>query len=133
MRSRQNGNSGLHVLRVKPDRDGKNNRLAAVAWLLSTLALAAGSVSAQTSPGAACASVLQGQVYDKFYKMDSRYAVDQFFQWACQTDFKTARDMHDSAISLGIPIDSVPINFGLHSRDENFRETTTARLRSLAA
>ena len=60
--------------------------------------------------GAACAQILTGNfVYDEHQKLSSRYRTQQYYNWACRSDFNSVQEMKQSSVSLGIPVEGLPV------------------------
>lgn len=74
--------------------------------------------------GKSCAAILgEDRIYDQHKKLSSRFRVEQHYNWACHSDFKTSKQMLDSSTSLGIPVDNLPISLSSVIHASNFEES----------
>lgn len=73
-----------------------------------------------------CSAVLKGElIYDQYQKLSSRYRVEQYYNWACQSSFSSSTEMKDAGISLGIPLEGLPSPLRLDGvlTSQNFKES----------
>lgn len=78
--------------------------------------------------GKSCAAILSGdKIYDEHQVLSSNYRVEQYYNWACQSDFSSAADMKDAGLKLNIPLEGMPIPLGLDAvlSSSNFKESLT--------
>jgi len=76
--------------------------------------------------GQSCAQILTGDnVYDEHRKMSRSYRVQQYYNWACRSNFETASDMKNAGLKLKIPIEGLPTPLGLDAvfSSSNFKES----------
>lgn len=76
--------------------------------------------------GKSCSSVLSGDlIYDQYQKLSSRYRVEQYYNWACRSDFNSSADMKDAGLKLGISIEGLPVSLSLDGvfKSNNFKES----------
>lgn len=76
--------------------------------------------------GKSCSAILSGDlIYDQHQKLSSRYRIEQYYNWACRSDFTSASEMRDAGLNLGIPIEGLPTPLGLEGvfKSGNFKES----------
>lgn len=76
--------------------------------------------------GKACASILKdGPIYDRFSYLSSSSRLEQFYDFACKSDFKSAGELKSTAVSLGIPLEGlpVPLEFGANTDGQAFQQS----------
>lgn len=79
-----------------------------------------------SSFGSSCSTILSNDlIYDQYQKLSSRFRVDQYYNWACKSDFNSAGEMRDAGAKLGIPIDGLPAPLGLEGvfKSSDFRQS----------
>jgi len=82
--------------------------------------------ASQTKFGEGCKQVLSDNIiYDETRKLSGRFRVEQYYNWACHSDFQSFGAMKDSSVGLGIPIEGLPIplNIGASMSDSQFKQS----------
>lgn len=78
--------------------------------------------------GKSCAAILGSDlIYDQYQKLSSRYRVEQHYNWACHSEFKSAGEMKDAGAKLGIPMEGLPTPLSLEAvySSSNFEQSLT--------
>lgn len=86
------------------------------------------SISSVPVFGAACASILKdGPIYDRSQFMSSSNRLEQFFNFACSSNFNSEGELKLAAVNLGIPLEGlpVPLEFGANTQGQNFKQSLT--------
>ena len=86
------------------------------------IALAAGLFHSQMAH-ADCEALSRYGIYDISTSTTDTQRSQAFRRLFCQQNFETSTQASDFGLSLGVPVDSVPLNLGIDSSSNNFKES----------
>lgn len=83
-------------------------------------------LSSTQSFGGVCAGILKdGPIYDIKNSMSNRNRIQQYYDFACSSQFENAQEFKNIAAGLSIPVEGlpVPLNFNLSSDSQEFKSS----------
>ncbi|MNM96410.1 hypothetical protein D3C81_1088860 [compost metagenome] len=98
---------------------------------MDSYSLALGEIAQYPSIGKSCAAILRGgPVYDQHQYTSDRNRVEQFYNWACFSEFESSEEMKKSAGDLGISLGSLEAKVSFSDDRAVFKRSLTEWCRS---